>query len=150
MFLRGVAVDDRGRAIVGSRLRWRVGGRVVGRGERVSAVLSPGARRLSLQATDAAGRLGMDSVALRVRATTPFFVRLRAPRTLPRRARSVAIVVSATQRATLRVGKRRFAVGPQSRRVRIAVAAGRRTLRLQLTLSAGGKSSRRIVVVTRR
>jgi hypothetical protein len=60
------------------------------------------------------------------------------------------IVVAATQRATLTVGTRRFAVGPQSRRLRIGVAAGRRALRLQLTLSAGGRSSRRIVVVQRR
>lgn len=150
VLLRGAAVDDHGRAIVGARLRWLAGGRVVGRGESVGAVLPPGARRLSLQATDAAGRIATETVVLRVRAATPFFVRLSAPRTLSRRARSLVIVVAATQRVTLAVGTRHFAVGPQSRRLRIAVAAGRRALRLQLTLSAGGRSSRRIVVVQRR
>lgn len=150
VLLRGAAVDDGGRAIAGARLRWLVGGRVIARGESVGAVLPPGARRLTLQATDGAGRVATDTVALRVRAATPFFVRLSAPRTLSRRARSLTIVVSATQPAALRVGARRFAVGPRGRRLRIPVAAGRSTLRLQLTLSAGGKSSRRIVVVTRR
>ena len=149
IFLRGAAVDDRGRAIVGGRLRWLAGRQVVGRGASVSAVLPAGTRRLSLQAVGAAGAVASATVAVRVRSTTPFLVRVISPPILSRRARSLTLVVSATQRSTLRVGKRRFVVGPQSRRVRIPVAPGKRTLSLQLTLTAGGKSSRRTVVVTR-
>jgi len=150
IFLRGAAVDDRGRTIAGRRLRWLANGRVVARGALASAALPAGTRRLSLEATDASGRKGSAAVPLPVRPTTPFFVRLTGPQTLPRRARSVTLVVSVTQPSVLRVGARRFRVGRASGRIRVPVAAGRSALRLQLTLSAGGKSSQRTLVIARR
>ena len=149
ILLRAAAVDDRGRTMDGRRLRWLANGRIVARGALASAALPAGTRRLTLEATDAAGRKGSAVVGLAVRSTTPFFVRLTAPSRVSRRARSVTLIVSATQPSVLRVGGRRFRVGRATARLRVPVAAGRSALRLQLTLSAGGKSSRRTLAISR-
>ena len=121
----------------------------VGRGESVSAVLAPGTRSVRLTAIDAAGRRGAASVALRPRATTPFFLRLVAPSKRPRTARSVTLRVASTQLARLRIGARSFSVTPQARRIRLQVRPGRSTLRLRLVLSAGGKRTEQVVTITR-
>ena len=146
--LRGAAADGSGRAIPGRRLVWRAGGRLLGRGATVGAVLPAGARSIRLEATDAAGRRGVDTVAVRVRPTTPFFVRLAAP-AIARAARTAVLTVAATQPATLTVRGRRFAVGP-----RRAACASRSAppgrIRLTLTLSAGGRRSVNTITVRRR
>jgi len=148
--LEGAAEDDRGRTIRGRGLRWFAGRRLLGRGEQVSAVLPAGTRTVRLVATDRSGRTGSARRRLRVRASTPFFLRLRAPARLSRRARTLRLVVAATQPATLRVRGRRFAVGRNARRISVPVPAGRRTLRVGLTLSAGGKRSPHTLLVRRR
>ena len=123
--LRGAAVDDRGRQLTGKRLRWLAGRTVLGRGTTVSAALPAGTRSIRLEATDAAGRTGSASVAVRVRATTPFFVRLSAPR-VSRSARTAVLVVSATQPSTLTVRGHRHSVGPEVSRIRVRIGAGPR------------------------
>jgi hypothetical protein len=147
--LRGAAVDDRGRQLTGKRLRWLAGSTLLGRGTTVTAPLPAGTRRIRLEATDAAGRTGSDSVAVRVRATTPFFLRLTAPR-ISRTSRTAVLVVAATQPSTLTVRGHRYAVGPKSRRIRVRVGAGRSAIPLRLTLAAGGRRSVSTVVVRRR
>ncbi len=146
--LRGAAADARGRRLIGRRLVWRAGRTVLGRGTSVDSTLPAGTRRVSLTATDRDGRAATASVGLRVRATTPFFVHLRA-RPLRRSARAVVLIVSATQPATLRVGGRRHHVGPAARRIRVPVGRAR-TIRLRLTLTAGGRRSSSTLVVRRR
>jgi hypothetical protein len=115
----------------------------------VSAALPAGTRSVRLEATDAAGRTGSASVAVRVRATTPFFVRLSAPR-VSRTARTAVLVVSATQPSTLTVRGRRHRVGHRTTRIRVPIGAGRTPVRLRLTLTAGGRRSTSTIVVNRR
>jgi hypothetical protein len=146
--LRGAAADARGIAISSRRLVWRAGGKVLGRGASITAALPAGARSIRLEATDRGGRTGADSIAVRVRATAPYFVRLVAP-TIARAARSAVLTVAATQPSTLRVGGRRFAVGTRARKVRVPVGAGKAP-RLVLTLSAGGRRSQNTIVIKRR
>ena len=147
--LRGAAVDDHGRQLAGRRLRWLAGRTVLGRGTTVSAALPAGARSVRLEATDAAGRTGSASVALRVRATTPFFVRLSAPR-VARTARTAVLVVSATQPSTLDRRGRHHRVGPKARRITGVHRGVKQPVRLRLTLAAGGRRSVPTVVVNRR
>ena len=148
--LNGQARDDQGRPIVGRRLRWLAGRRLLGTGTALSAEPRLGTRSIRLVATDRAGRVGSASVPIRVRATTPFFVRFDAAGRIARRATSVLLTAATTQAATLRVGRRRFAVGPAARRLRLPVPRGRGRHTLRLTLTAGGRRAVRLLVVTRR
>ncbi len=146
--LRGAAADDRGVAITGRRLEWRAAGRLLGRGTTINASLPAGARSVRLRATGPGGRTGTAGVAVKVRATTPFFVRVAAP-SIARTARAAILTVSANQPATLSAGGRRYPVDTRVRRVRVPVGSGR-TIRLKLTLSAGGKRSSNTITVRRR
>ena len=150
LYLRGTAVDDRGRTLPGRRLRWYAGRTRLGSGATLSAVLPAGARSVRLVARDLSGRTGAARVRVRARATTPLFLRLSAPRRLSRRARTLTLVVAATQPSTLRVGGQRHPVGRGTRRIRVRVRPGRSTLRLRAALAAGGRSSTQYVVVPRR
>jgi hypothetical protein len=147
--LRGAAVDDRGRRLTGRRLVWRAGRTVLGRGASVSAALPAGTRRVILEATDAAGRTGSDTVAVRVGATTPLFLRLSAAPLAPG-ARTAVLIVAATQPSTLTVRGRRYEVDPKTRRIRVPLGEIRGTVRLRVTLTAGGRRTVETVVVRRR
>jgi hypothetical protein len=148
--LAGGAQDDHGRAIVGNSLRWFAGRRLLGRGENLTRTFSAGTREVRLVAVDRAGHVGSGTVKVRVPASTPFFLQLKAPGRLSRRARRLVLVVAATQPGTLRIGGRRFSIGRSPRRIRLSVAAGRRPLRVSLILAAGGGRNRQLVVVPRR
>lgn len=148
-YLSGGAVDAAGKALTGSRLRWFAGKTKLGTGAKVSAVLPAGARSVRLEATDAAGRRASASARVAVAATTPFFLQLKRPAKLSRRAKSVALTVVATQPARLRIGSARFAVNRKRRTVRVAVVPGTSALRLRLVLSAGGKSMVQPVEIAR-
>ncbi len=147
--LRGAAADDRGVPITGRRLVWRAGGKLLGRGATITAALPAGARSIRLEATGRGGSTGADSVAVRVKATTPFFVRATA-RSISRTARSAVLTVAATQPATLGAGGRRFAVDTRTRSIRVPVRGSGRTIRLKVTLSAGGRRSTNTIIVRRR
>ena len=149
VFLHGGAMDSRAHAIRGSRLRWLAGRRALGRGEQLTAVIPAGTSVIRLLATDAAGRTGSASVAVRTPASIPFFTRLSAPPRLSRRARQVTLVVATTEPATLEVAGRRFYVGRRARRIRVPIHPGRTTLTLHLTLASAGKSIRETITVRR-
>ena len=148
LYLHGTAIDDRGRTLPGRRLRWNAGRSRLGTGATLSAVLPAGARSVRLVARDRSGT-GSAAVRVRARATTPLFLR-RAPRPVSRRARTLTLVVAATQPSTLRVGGQRRSLGRSVRRVRVRVRPGRSPLRLRATLAAGGRSSTQYVLVPRR
>ncbi len=147
--LSGVATDDRGRRISGDRLRWFAGNRLLGRGSTISASLPAGTRTVRLRATDARGRQGDSAVPVRLRPTTPFFVRLEAPARIAPGAGSLVVTVSATQTAILGAGAQRVPVGTIARRVRLTVRPGRGKLVLRLSLSSGGRRSEQYLVVAR-
>ncbi len=148
--LAGAAQDDHGRALRGRALRWFAGRRALGRGEQVTTTLPAGTRTLRLVAVDRSGRRSSRTLRTRVRATTPFFLRLKAPARLSRSARAVTLGVAATQPSTLRVRGRRFRIGRGLRRIHVAVPRGRGTLHLGLVLSAGGRRSLHAVTIARR
>ncbi|HEX5909846.1 MAG TPA: hypothetical protein VFY44_05085, partial [Thermoleophilaceae bacterium] len=141
--LFGSATDDRGREIGGRRLRWTAGRTVLGRGADISAALPAGTRRVRLTATSR-GRRGSASVAVRVRASTPYFLRLRAKR----RGTKTTLTVAASQPARLSVRGKRYGVTTRTKRIRVRVGR-KKAVRLRLILSAGGKRSTNTITVRR-
>jgi hypothetical protein len=152
LVLSGQAFDDRSRQLTGKRLRWVLGRRVLGTGKRITATNLPsGQQRIALVATDSYGRIGRASIVVRLRATQPLFLSLRAPKRLGRKARSLRLTVASSATATLAVRiaghkAQRFDVGRRARRLRVKVSAGRATLALHLSLGSG--RTRRTVTVT--
>ena len=149
LFLRGEAFGAGGLPLPARALRWFDGGRPIGRGSSVSVTgLSPGRHRIKLVARQ--GRLrGSARVPARILAVRPAFLRLSAPAALPRSARRLRLRVASTVVATLRVGRRRFAVGPRSRVVRVRVRRGSNPLTLPLVLRAGRLATTQAITVPR-
>jgi hypothetical protein len=152
LVLSGVAFDDRSRQLTGKRLRWVFGRRVLGTGKRITATNLPsGQRRITLVAADSYGRIGRASIVVRLRATQPLFLTLRAPKRLGRKARSLRLTVASSATAALVVriahhNPQRFDVGRRARRLRVMVSTGRATVALHLSLGSG--RTRRTVTVT--
>ena len=108
---QGEAHDDAGRRLADRRLTWRLGRRIIGRGQEISAFdLPPGRRHLRLTARDRAGRSGTASVPVRVLPVTPQFIELKAPDAISRKARRIRLRVITNITATLRIGAQRFHV----------------------------------------
>ena len=148
---QGEAHDDAGRRLTGRRLTWRLGRRIVGRGQEISAVdLPAGRRRLRLTARDRAGRSATASVAVRVFPVTPQFIELKAPGAISRKARRIRLHVVTNITATLRIGDQRFHVTRRPRTISVRVRPGRRPLRLRPVLTAAGRRSRAMLVIERR
>jgi hypothetical protein len=140
--LEGVAFDDRSRSLLKRRLRWFDGRRAIGRGSRVSVLdLTPGKHTLRLVARDRSGRTGQAKVRVRVGKVRPAFLVLKAPKSVSRRSRRVAIRAAASLPGRLSIGRRSFAIDRRTRRFRIKVRRGRRPLRLKLVLRAGGRKT---------
>ena len=139
LYLSGGAVDAAGRAVPGRRLRWFADRMPLGRGTTISAVVPAGTQHIRLVATDGAGRTGAATTTVRLRATTPFFLTLKVPTSLSRRARSFTLRASASQPAVLRIGSARADLGRSARTIRVKVRPGRAALSLKLRLTAGGR-----------
>jgi hypothetical protein len=155
LLLSGQGVDDALRLLVGRRLQWYDGRRLLGRGERVAVRgLRPGLRQIRLVGVDGSGRRGSASVRVRVLATPPAFASLRVPERISRKAKSMAIGVSTNVagRLTTYVGRSRptFSVGPKLKTLRLKVKPGRAKLTLGLRLRAGGREVQTAVDVRRR
>ena len=150
LYLSGGAVDAAGRAVTGRRLRWFADRKPLGRGTTISAVVPAGTQRIRLEATDGSGRTGAATAAVRMRATTPFFLTLKVPTSLSRRARSFTLRASASQPARLRIGSTRAGVARSARTIRVKVRPGRAALSLKLRLTAGGRGIVQPVRIPRR
>ena len=150
VYLSGEAYEDGPRSVLSRNLRWFAGRRLLGRGPRLNVPgLPPGTRSIRLLARGRSGLTGSAVVAIRVKPATPRFLRLRAPRRTSRRARHVVIHVASTVAATLRVGARRVAVDRQARRIVIPIQPGRAQIRLRLSLTSGGRTTRQTLVIRR-
>ena len=155
LVLIGQAFDDSSAPLTGRRLRWMLGRRLLGTGARVTvAGLPAGAHRISLVARDRLGRAGVASIGVRLRASKPLFLKLSAPRSLGRKARTLRLTVSSSLDATLVVRQaglraQRFAVGRRTRRLLVRAPRGRGPLTLRLSLSAGGLTRTAVLGVLR-
>ena len=154
--LSGEAFDDRLKELGGRRLHWFLGKRKIGKGARISrAGLRPGRHRIRLVARDRYGRVGHDSVKVKLTPARPFFITLKAPKRLKRRKHVLRMRVASSLDARLVVtGKhlrrQRFAVSRKEHKVRVHVPRGRKALRLKLKLKTGKRSSVRKLSVRRR
>jgi hypothetical protein len=138
----GEAYDDRGRRIPSKRLRWLDGRRVVARGETATVTgLTPGKRRLRLEATDSAGRIGSSSVTVRVGRADPAFTVLSSPERLGRSKSKLKLRVASSFPARLSIGKRRFDVDRTARSLTVPVRPGSTALTLRLRLTGGGRTT---------
>ena len=137
--LQGAAFDDANRPLTGPRLRWYTGSRLLGRGERVTAIgLTPHTRAIRLVATDTHGRSAQAVLRLRVTVAAARYLVFQAPLAVSRRARSVRIRVASSTPATFIVAGRRYAVGPRPRTLTIPIRPGRSLLRLACALRSTG------------
>lgn len=148
--LTGMAFDNAMNVLPGKRLVWRLDGKVVDTGRSIDRRdLTAGRHRVTLQARDRVGAVGRAKVMLTVKPVTPRFVILRGPGSIKASSKSLVLRVSATTRATLRAGGRRFKVGATPRRVRVPVRPGSGRLFLKLRLVAGKRVETRTVQVAR-
>ena len=148
--LRGTATDDESSFLRGRALRWYAGKRLLGRGEKISATgLAPGKRTIRLVARDKRGREGSAITRVSVVASVPAFLTLRAPSSLPRRARGLRIRVATSLPATLTIRGRRYLVDRRVRMLRVGVGRGTQRIALRLRLSAFGRTSETRLAVPR-
>jgi len=139
LLLRGSAFDDAGRPITGRHLRWYLGRRLIGFGERVTeSNLTSGATMIRLVATDARGRSAQSSLPLRVSAVAAHYLVFDAPLLVSTRARSIRIEVAATAKAAFTIAGRRYSVGPQLRAITVRIRPGKSLLRFDASLRSPG------------
>jgi hypothetical protein len=154
--LTGEAFDDRLKQLRGKRLRWFLGKRKLGTGTRISRMgLRPGRHRIRLVARDKYGRVGHDSVKVKLTPARPIFITLKAPKRLKRRKHALRMRVASSLDARLvvkgkRLRRQHFAVSRKERKVRVRVPRGRKTLQLRLKLKTGKRASVRKLSVRRR
>ncbi len=132
------AYDDAGRRLSGRSLKWMIGRRVLATGARVSLLGLPAGRpTLRVVARDRRGRETTASVRLRVQPVKPFFLAVKAPKRVTRRARSVRVRVASTVAAVLRGAGKPVAVNRKVRAVTVRVRPGSKPLKLRLSLRSG-------------
>ena len=155
LVLSGQAFDDSSKVLSGKRLRWLLGGRLLGTGSEITATgLPAGRHRITLVATDRFGRRGSASIAVILSATRPVFIVLRVPRSVGRTARVVRVTIASSLSTTLTVHApglhlQRFTVGRSARRLKVRIRRGRATLALKLALGPRGLA-RNVTVSIRR
>jgi hypothetical protein len=148
--LSGQGSDDSLKPLPGGSLRWFDGKRPLGRGATLDVRgLRAGVRTLRLRGRDAAGRLGSDTVRVKVKAVTPQLLSLKGPKKLGRKATKVRLRVAASVPATLKVRRQRFAVSREPKVIRVKVKPGKGRLGLTLVLRAGKKSARSVLFIPR-
>jgi hypothetical protein len=121
--LAAVALDGGGTALTGRSVRWFAGRRSLGSGAELTARLPAGRVRLRAVARDAHGASRAAVTTVRVAPNRLRLLRLDAPSTVPRAARTVTVTVAASSAARLRVNGRRWTVGPRPRRVVVRLPA---------------------------
>jgi hypothetical protein len=137
--LSGRAVDQYGRPLTRSALRWFHGRTLLGRGTSVLAQgLGAGRQTIRLVATDSRGLRGAAQVVVRVRAVTPHLVGLMLPQSVRRSARTIVIKAASTVPGLLIANGRRFCIGLAQRSYVITIGRKARVA-VSLTLIAGGK-----------
>jgi hypothetical protein len=149
--LRGSATDDTGRPLRGKSLTWFAGRRVLGHGERLQVrSLAVGRVNIRLVARDRSGRVSTSNVTIRVRAPQPAIDLLDGKRVVAKGSRSTTLRIRSTAPAVLRVGGRRYAVGPRARSIVVRLPAGPRAGLLSLPYelrNANGRSRGAIEIV---
>ena len=151
MLLRGEAFDDSGRRLRARALTWRNRRLVIGHGEITSTRgLAAGRQRITLTARDHFGRTASVTVRVILIAVRPAFKTLRFPAKLSRHAHSFRIAVRTSVTTTLRVGSKRFTVGPRVKRLKIKIHPGSKTLKLRLQLASGRLKVVRTIKIARR
>lgn len=144
------AYDDAGRRLTGRSLKWMIGTRVLATGARVSLLGLPAGRpTLRVVARDRRGRETTASVRLRVQPVKPFFLTLKAPAKVTRRAKSVTLRVASTVAAVLRGAGRPVAVDRTARVVTVPVRPGSKPVKLTLSLRSGGLRTNAAVTIAR-
>jgi hypothetical protein len=139
--LLGQAVDDAGHVLVGRRLRWHAGRRLLGTGAALTLSNLPGgAKRITLTARDRYGRTARASVAVKIHRDRPRFLLATAPRKLSPRAGSLPLRIAALSPARLTVSghgvqRLRTQVGPTARRLKVKITPGTTPVLLKLQLA---------------
>jgi virginiamycin B lyase len=135
LLLEGSAFDDADQPLTGRRLKWYLGRRLIGTGEQVTARnLQAGSTAIRLLATDSHGRTSQASLPLRVSAVPVRYRLFDAPFVVSTRARTVEILVAASEPAAFTIAGRRYAVGTRPRTITVPIGRGGSPLRISCTL----------------
>ena len=120
--LVGQAYDDADRRLRGRAITWFAGKRKLGTGEKLEAMLPAGRPELRLVASDRSGR--KTSATQRVRVSPePLRITRLATASAKAKARTATIRIATNVRAALRVGSRRYRVGPKPSHLRVKLPA---------------------------
>jgi hypothetical protein len=139
LLLQGSAFDDADKPITGRHLKWYLGKRLIGTGERVTlSGPKAGNSAIRLVATDSHGRSAQATLPLRVKAVAARYLLFNAPLLVSSRARTVRITVAASTPATFTIARRHYAVGPRLRAITVRIKPGRSILRLACSLRSPG------------
>ena len=137
--LRANAHDDTGRPLTGHHLKWYLGKRMIGRGDRLTLQnLRAGKAVIRLVATDAHRRSGQATATLRVRAVAARYLLFKAPLLVSSRAQTVRITVASSAPATFMIAGKRHAVGPRPRSFSVHIRRARSPLLLRCSLRSPG------------
>jgi hypothetical protein len=138
--LAGSGLDDRQRALPARGLTWFAGASRLGTGPKLRVALPPGTTRLRLVARDATGSTATTTRTVAVAPVALTLRRASAPTRVRPGARRVTVTVATSVPATVRVGGRRFRVGPRAVKLRVPLprAPKRGVLKSTLKITADG------------
>jgi hypothetical protein len=139
LLLQGSAFDDADRAILGRHLKWYLGKRLIGTGERVTlSGPKAGNAAIRLVATDSRGRSSQATLPLRVKAVAARYLLFDAPPLVSVRARSVKIRVASSRPATFAIAGKRYKVNQTPRTITVRIHRGKSLIRIPCSLRSDG------------
>lgn len=139
--LKGYATDDRGQSLGRRSLTWFAGRTRIGRGSRVTATLPAGTVKLRLVARDRLGRTTTATRIVRVARPPLYVTTLAAPARVVPGAKTVRVRIAASARATLKVGRRSYAVGTKPRTLTLALPRSPKAGSLAVPFTVRAKGS---------
>lgn len=147
--LAGTAIDDQGRQLKGTALRWFAGRRRLGHGARLTVHGLPAGRvTITLVSTDRSGRSSRSRVVIRVVSVAPLFLVLKVVGHRRAVFGAIRLRVAASVPATLIAGRTRARVGRRARTITIHLRRPQRAgSRLHLLLRADGRVTRTMLTI---
>jgi hypothetical protein len=150
LLLQGSAFDDANRPLTGRHLKWYLGKRLIGTGERVTLTRpKAGNTVIRLVATDSHGRSSQATLPLQVKAVPARYLLFDAPLLVSRHARVVKMRIAASGPATFTIAGKRYAVSPRMRTITVRVRRGKRLIRLPCSLRSRGGVIRETYIAIR-
>jgi hypothetical protein len=136
--LTGQAFQAGPTALKGKSLRWFDGSVHLGDGTAIMAgPLPPGKNHIRLVALGKGGSTATAAVKVKVKPVQLPFLRLKIPKKAPPKAKQLVIKASSAVSTSLTVNKSKFKLGSKTKKLRVPITAGSRSL-LHMAVTAAG------------